>query len=226
MSPASIGVVLAFAALLVKLVMDWRDHDQRKRRFSIGLGLIGLVSAVVAFVGVLKNGHDATDLNRQMVELRQQLEITNKPKPPAVLQVGLIDPTLGAPVRDPASEMVAPVEGDHITIALTIANNSDVTALNGMLAVRLCDGCAYEEEPKDFVKPFGAVDVDRQYRFQRLEPGTSLERRIIKVAAPLNAGQAGFMIATKVWCDNCGPPKKDFDYFRVMFGAQTAQAAK
>ncbi len=136
MSWTTFAILSGFATLLVKTGMDWPEHIPRKRRGDILLCLLGLASAIGGIAASGKTSHEA-------VALREQLEISNRPKPLARLRIGLVDPTLGTQIVDSKSETTAPLEGDHVTIAIDVANDSDLKAQNVTVFLRLCTGCTF-----------------------------------------------------------------------------------
>jgi hypothetical protein len=200
MSWPLIPIALTFVALLVGHIRDWRDHDRRKRWFTIALGIFGLGSAIASGVGVVKGSHDADKTSGEMSALREQLEIANQPKPKAALA-----PTFWTPALPPdaVTGILVHAQGDTVHVDATLENVTDVLATNISLWITLCDECTFLTEPPGSCRPDGTPPNKRSLTYPRLEGRAFLGKIALDIRIPDNLDR--FTLAFTRVCDTCIP---------------------
>lgn len=90
-------------------------------------------------LGDLKEDIATEDLRKKIQTLQGLLDQSLAPTPRAMLEVGFYDGPQ-YPLRD---EFYESVQGEHVTTKVSILNQSDVTAKDVDLWIRICDVCKY-----------------------------------------------------------------------------------
>jgi len=90
-------------------------------------------------LGDLKEDIATEDLRKKIQTLQGLLDQSLAPTPRAMLEVGFYDGPQ-YPLRD---EFYESVQGEHVTIKVSILNQSDATAKDVDLWIRICDVCKY-----------------------------------------------------------------------------------
>jgi len=214
MSWPLIAIAVTFVSLLVATVRDWRDHDTRKRRFSVGLSLLGLLSAVASGVGAVKSDRDADKTTREMAALREQLEIVNRKASLAVT----------FPVKEwsdvPRKVLVMPFQS-AVSIALSLYNPSRNWAKAGRAVIQLPDGCTFSHEAPGLMD--NGVANQREYVFDALDGGVMLKPITFDVNVP-RYSEPGVGIVVKAACENCDQSDRDYLLIRWDSARQTPWA--
>jgi hypothetical protein len=146
---------------------------------------------------------ETAGLQKEAGQLRAELTSTRQAlSPPQVDLVTSLE-DLGLNIdKTPAKEAVAQPNTDgSFSFIIVIGNRSQIQARNGRLHIRLCDQCAWAEEPKGFVKPGGSAETDREMPFDLL-PATQELLVSLKLVRP-PVGIHKMVMGVLVRCENC-----------------------
>ncbi len=150
-------------------------------------------------------------LQKEAAKLRAELESTQKAlKPPQaelVASLGEVTDTLeniGVTERS----VQRGLDGT-VSFTVKIVNTSTVQAKAVSIFLRVCEPCKFAEEPKEFIKPIGTEDYDRQMTTQLLAATTGIAVPL-KIKPP--EGKHRFELAVTLRCENCTAHQKQALY--------------
>jgi hypothetical protein len=111
----------------------------------------------------------------------------------------------------PATDITIPILDQSLPVDATgtisvdfmASNISDTTATSLELWVEICKGCTYVKEP-DKLENAGGLSTIRHRAFGNLNPGVSIEKMTVQIAAPTDAPFAPFNIGFMYSCQTCG----------------------
>jgi hypothetical protein len=88
-----------------------------------------------------------------------------------------------------------------------VLNSSDIAAVKGEIAIRLCNGCQYGSEPEGFAKLKVGPDDERVRTFERILEHTVEQDMSITIIPPFALDTRKLVFAVMVKCENCEPSK-------------------
>ena len=123
-------------------------------------------------VADLQAGIKTANLQKEADQLRADLQATQKAldTPKATLEFSF------EPASDSAIHTVSlPQDSSgNVAVQFTVINPSNANALDGFIALQICDQCTFVKEPDHFRKLHGQKDTQRNYDFDRILPMQSL----------------------------------------------------
>ena len=184
---------------LTSQVRDLRDDnkaatDSFTKSFSTLYGKFGDLQSKV------QNG----DLLKELKDTREEVAAAqSKLTQPKAVVLATFPATLSTQI--PTTEVLLSPTGDIVTVSFEIYNSSDVTAVNGVISVRVCITCTFAEETPGFIKVAGADENDRNHDFQRIFARSASEVFSIRVRPP-KLKRVRFGISFFIACETCTAP--------------------
>lgn len=142
-------------------------------------------------------------LQQEADQLKVELRATQKAMitPKAALVFSFVRPS----TEDPLLRRVTlPVKDDTVHVEFTVRNETDTPALNGELALIICDACKFVTEPPLSEKVSG-LDTQRNYKFDRILPKTELRTMSADIKVPSNVRAVELRVGYR--CVNCIVPE-------------------
>lgn len=147
----------------------------------------------------VKTAHLQEEANR----LRKELEATQKAlnPPKATLVPSLGDVTEKLENLDVKQIPVKQSGDGTISFTITVVNISTVDAMDGSIFLRICEGCAYAEEPARFRKAVASEPTDREMVFHSIRARTSIGIPLKSIPAPGKHNRIETALTLR--CSNC-----------------------
>jgi len=105
------------------------------------------------------------------------------------------------PIREAAGENTP----EGVKVDFGVINTSDVAAIKGEIALRLCTGCQYGIEPEGFTKPKIGPDDERIRVFGTIQEHSVAQDMSVTIIPPLAWGTRKLVFVVLVKCENCEP---------------------
>jgi len=93
------------------------------------------------------------------------------------------------------------ISAEGLSVDFVVANLSSVSANQGSMVLRICQGCQFAEEPAGFQRVNGAPDTEREKPFMHILPQTISEKMSAKIIPPFTANR--FEVDLIVKCETC-----------------------
>jgi hypothetical protein len=147
-------------------------------------------------------------LRNELAKVQGELQRTQKalaPPPKAVLTF-TFEPFTNPPPGSnkpivPSTEVALPILADGtVRVEFSVLNLSDVDALDGQIALQICDDCKFAKEPAGFQRLQGQSDRERNRTFTQIYAKTSTQNMTVDVIPPKSAG---FLIGIMYRCRTC-----------------------
>lgn len=162
-------------------------------------------------VADLKKDIATQDLRKKMEALQARLDKSLAPRPLAKLEAGFWESGIQ---NDLPTEIYAPLDGNVVSFDFTVANNSDVSAKDVLLWIRICADCKYHREPQGSQNVPGAVPIEREYRGIYLPPGVRWQKLTVEVEVPPSPINQ-IVIGTRYRCEDCVIEDYQLMYIRL-----------
>jgi hypothetical protein len=133
------------------------------------------------------------------------------PSPKAKLEIGFYDGP-NSPLRD---DIYAPLDGNHVTLRLSILNLTEVTAKDVNLWIRICDVCKYASEPAGSFHPTGAYDKERLW--MHIELAQNVQWQVLSLDLEIPRPYTSTSLIAIYRCDAC-ELEKDWRLLKVNLG--------
>lgn len=154
-------------------------------------------------VGRLQTRAETIGLSRELSDVSAELaDAKSKLQQPRARFVA----TFATPYYDkiPVVESVGERTARGVKVNFGVFNAADVAAANGIIALRLCLGCQFGEEPAGFSKPETGPADERIRSFDTIQERAVLQDMTATIIPPLG-GPRRFAFAVMVKCRNCEP---------------------
>jgi hypothetical protein len=154
-------------------------------------------------LNVLETKVKSAGLKEEADRLRAQLESTEKAltPPKANLAFTFPEPNIDAP---PVRSITLPVKNDVVHVEFYIMNTTDVTAIDGLLELRICYACDFASEPKKFIRVPGQEKIKRNLNFERMLPRSISDTLSANIRVPAKSESVEICVVYR--CSNCDVP--------------------
>lgn len=155
-------------------------------------------------LGTLRTSQKTQQLRQDILSLQESLKTTDNVSAEIVrsrsskLGFGFYTPDMNA---DPPSVTQGRAVEGYVPVEISVFNHSAVTAVNGEIYLRICDGCKYAEEPQRSIRIEGAMEKERVFQFGAIATRSRLEKFQVKII-PSDTMHT-FEVALRYTCQTC-----------------------
>ncbi len=119
---------------------------------------------------------------KKIATLETQLDKALAPKPRANLQFSFDASDLNK--GEVRSTLYVPIDEGVIKFGFVTENNTEINAPKVTVWVRACLECKFHREPPGAIKVPGAMDIERIYQIEEIQPGVAIHEPDVEVEVP------------------------------------------